>query len=506
MRRIPAVLLLAIALSPLPAGAATEDEAPTTGGGVVLAGIYSHAWEAAADLNGLGGSGGRRLTFAGTFQDVYESEGLNWAGTTRWILDQAWLGRATPVANVHIADTALAIAGGGHDTAITAWAQRVKAWTDQGDGRSLLIAPLQEMNGDWVPYGVDPAAYRAAYRRFVTLARQAGLDETRVRWVFAPSGWSTPPYRIGDYYPGQDVVDFLGISAYNWGAALGGWAGVTETISGPLAELRHLAPDKPFLLTQVGSASDGGDRDAWVDELFRVAADDPNLVGLVYFNFDKETDWRVWDGDTETVAPGWALGMGRATTRYVWPLTGWFQPGPLDFDAPLPPLGFTDTGESPYRWDIAWLAGRGITQGCDPGLFCPLDSVTREQMASLLVRAFRFPPTETDWFGDDDASIHQADINALAEGGVTSGCAPGEFCPRAVLTREETASLLVRALRLPPSSLDRFSDDTGSPYQADIDALAAAGLTIGCDIGRFCPQAEMTREQVVAFLYRALNR
>ena len=43
-------------------------------------------------------------------------------------------------------------------------------------------------------------------------------------------------------------------------------------------------------------------------------------------------------------------------------------------------------------------------------------------MATFLVRAFDLPATGTDYFGDDNANKHEANINALARAGITSGC------------------------------------------------------------------------------------
>jgi hypothetical protein len=166
---------------------------------------------------------------------------------------------------------------------------------------------------------------------------------------------------------------------------------------------------------------------------------------------------------------------------------------------------FDDVDASMFRTDIIWLTEQGITRGCRPWSFCPDAPVTREQMASFLVRALRLPATSRDAFADDDASAHESDINRLAAAGLTGGCAADRFCPRSGVTREQMASFLVRALRLPPTSLDAFADDDASPHESDINRLAAAGLTGGCAARRFCPRAGITRGQMAAFLHRALG-
>jgi S-layer homology domain len=165
---------------------------------------------------------------------------------------------------------------------------------------------------------------------------------------------------------------------------------------------------------------------------------------------------------------------------------------------------FTDIGSSPFRGDILWLYGEGITGGCSATKFCPTASVTRGQMAAFLNRALNLPATSTDFFADDDASMFEGDINRLAAAGITGGCAAGRFCPDAEVTREQMASFLVRALDLPGSTVDRFTDDETSIHEGDINRLAAAGITGGCTATNFCPRADVTRGQMAAFLYRAL--
>ncbi len=180
------------------------------------------------------------------------------------------------------------------------------------------------------------------------------------------------------------------------------------------------------------------------------------------------------------------------------------------FDAAEEPYGlawaihgpFTDIEDSQFRGDILWAAAEGITAGCSTDRFCPGASVTREQMASFLRRAGSLPYTTADYFTDDASSQHEADINAIAAAAVTGGCATNRFCPGSMVTRAQMASFLVRALDLPPSNVDAFDDDEGSIHEGAINALAAAGITGGCDASSYCPNATVTRGQMAAFLHR----
>ena len=66
-------------------------------------------------------------------------------------------------------------------------------------------------------------------------------------------------------------------------------------------------------------------------------------------------------------------------------------------------------------------------------------------MASFLKRAYDLLPATRDYFTDDAGSVHQGDINRLAESGITAGCTPTTFCPTRTITRGEMMAFLHRA-------------------------------------------------------------
>jgi hypothetical protein len=67
-------------------------------------------------------------------------------------------------------------------------------------------------------------------------------------------------------------------------------------------------------------------------------------------------------------------------------------------------------------------------------------------MASFLSRALGLPDAAQDYFGDDTGSVHEPDINRFAQAGITNGCAPGYYCPSMPVLREQMAAFLHRAL------------------------------------------------------------
>jgi len=182
---------------------------------------------------------------------------------------------------------------------------------------------------------------------------------------------------------------------------------------------------------------------------------------------------------------------------------------------PLPSGGgrFFDDDASIHQNAIEAIATVGITKGCNPPYqtgYCPDEPVTRGQMAAFLVRALGLTATNGNAF-IDDASVFEKDIDKLSASGITQGCNPPantKFCPNDTVTRGQMAAFLVRAMGYPPNNNDMFVDDNGSIFETNINALAQAGVTVGCNPpanDRFCPDEPVTRAQMATFLARALN-
>jgi len=176
---------------------------------------------------------------------------------------------------------------------------------------------------------------------------------------------------------------------------------------------------------------------------------------------------------------------------------------------------FVDDNASIFQRDINAIALAGITRGCNPpqnDWYCEKNNVTRGQFAAMIVRALGLSAISLNPFDDDDDSIFEADINRLHAAGITRGCNPPantEYCPNRFLTRGEAAAMFVRALGYTDNGGgDTFVDDDSSVFEDDIDKLAAAGVTRGCNPPantKFCPGRFITRGQIAAFLARARN-
>jgi hypothetical protein len=206
---------------------------------------------------------------------------------------------------------------------------------------------------------------------------------------------------------------------------------------------------------------------------------------------------------------------GRSRT-VVWLLVVALLTGLMAVTAAAATGRFSDDDGNVHEGNIEAIAAAGITRGCNPpvdDLYCPADRVTRGQMAAFLVRALGYTDDGGgDRFTDDNESVFEGDIDRLATAGVTYGCNPPantEFCPTDPVTRGQMAAFLVRALGYDDDGGgDLFTDDDGTVFEGDIDRLGTAGVTRGCNPPantEFCPNENVTRQQMAAFLRRALD-
>jgi hypothetical protein len=214
-------------------------------------------------------------------------------------------------------------------------------------------------------------------------------------------------------------------------------------------------------------------------------------------------------------ANGVAVGAVRSGTS-VWVTVRFVASPSIVVSTPSQPFGsFRDVPTTHvFHHDIERLAEHGLTRGCNPptnDLYCPDAPVTRAQMAAFVARAVGFPRLLDAGFLDVPRThTFAADIATLAAAGVVKGCDPPtntRYCPDRALTRAEMATLLSRALALPSAAHAGFTDvPTSHPFAKEVAALAAAGITRGCnppDNTAFCPDHPITRAEMAAMLVRA---
>lgn len=207
-------------------------------------------------------------------------------------------------------------------------------------------------------------------------------------------------------------------------------------------------------------------------------------LGVVDYDGDGRADLEILDSSGQL-----RVYLGNSPTGR--PLGAWFyhptprcDPNPvrLVFDGTF----FDDDG-SVHEKGIEAIAAAGITQSCNPpfkDMYCPGDTLTRAQAATFISRALDLPIASGDYFNDDDGHLLEGGINRIAEAGITQGCNPpanDRFCPDRALTRAEFAAFVSRALSLPVATTDYFTDDNGHVLEGAVNRLAFAGITKGCN-------------------------
>ena len=164
--------------------------------------------------------------------------------------------------------------------------------------------------------------------------------------------------------------------------------------------------------------------------------------------------------------------------------------------------GFDDIASSVHRNNIVQMSTLGITRV--EANYRPDDGVTRGEMAAFMRRALNLPGSSTDFFGDDDDSIFENDINAIAAVGITLA-GGGNFNPDDTVTRGQMAAFIKRGFQLGAGGATPFTDINSSMFKGDIESIYAAGITVGTSGTTFSPDRDVTRGEMATFLARALG-
>lgn len=193
------------------------------------------------------------------------------------------------------------IAAGAYDGYVRRWAQQVRSY-----GKPVVIRFAHEMNGNWYPWaeqanGNRPGDYVAAWRRVVGVF--AAAKATNVTWSWAPNvpyAGSTP---LSGLYPGDAYVGRVGLDGYNWSTLQPGssWQSFGDVFGAGVAQLRSLT-SKPVYVSETGCPETGGDKAAWIRDMWSWLASHPEVRGVTWFSFDKETDWRIDSSDASLQA------------------------------------------------------------------------------------------------------------------------------------------------------------------------------------------------------------
>ena len=173
-------------------------------------------------------------------------------------------------------------------------------------GKPILLRFAHEMNGDWYPWGLgvngnSAGDYIAAWRHVVRVFRNENAHNVKHVWAPNTGSFST-------LWPGDDYVDYLGLDGYNWGAKYDNWESFEQVFDSSYRQIVRLSK-KPLLITEFAANERGGDKAAWVRHAFsrEVAQRYPQIRALVWFDENKEADWRVNSSDATLSAMRSAL-------------------------------------------------------------------------------------------------------------------------------------------------------------------------------------------------------
>ncbi len=257
-------------------------------------------------------------------------------------LEMLWSNGYTPLFNLSTTHSASQIANGAIDTQVRTWANTFKAWADQGDGRFAYLAPMPEMNGSWVVWGNDPANFKLAFARLHQIFIEQGVSENAARWVFAPNGWNkSGTSGFEAYYPGDDLVDVVGFSGYNFGyhpySPSQDWQPPLEVYNNPyyappeglyLDRMSALAPTKPIFILQTGTTAiyatgeSTNRKNQWLRDAYSYLSNYPGVRAIIYFNLVNEEgiDWPFFvPGDVAHQYQGYRDAVADSIFRYVSP-------------------------------------------------------------------------------------------------------------------------------------------------------------------------------------------
>ncbi|WP_052158826.1 S8 family serine peptidase [Halobacillus sp. BBL2006] len=170
------------------------------------------------------------------------------------------------------------------------------------------------------------------------------------------------------------------------------------------------------------------------------------------------------------------------------------------------PKSFPDVVGQWAEEEINYLVSKNLINGYPNGNFGFHDKITRAEAATIIVREMNLPLESSNF--EDVSSYHWADkyIGAAAKNGFITGYSKDTFKPDASLSREEMAAILVRAYQLSGtgnvSFPDMKTDHWSYPF---VEKLVANQITNGYPDGTFKPQNNIQRSEFAVMVARVLN-
>jgi beta-mannanase len=190
--------------------------------------------------------------------------------------------------------TTKAIAAGRYDDLIEQRARDTKAL-----GQPVLIRWFWEMDGNKkAEFAGTPKEYIAAWQHIVGIFRREGAGN--VRWVWCPNASAFNDGEAQEFYPGPDFVDWTCADGYNWAPGRAGddYRSFKEIFAG--FYLWAAQQNKPIMVGEFGvQERNPGDKAGWITAAREaIKSDFPLLRAIVYFDANKDYDWRLTTSDS----------------------------------------------------------------------------------------------------------------------------------------------------------------------------------------------------------------
>jgi hypothetical protein len=189
--------------------------------------------------------------------------------------------------NLRWADVA---AGKYDESVVIPQAKRLKDY-----GKPVMLGLDHEMDISYPQHG-SPAEYRAMYRHVREVFAAQGVHN--VVWVWAVTGWvSGRGDLVKSFYPGDDLVDWVGYDPYNWGPCKKTWKTFDQTVGTFYRwTTENGLGDKPLLLQEYGLSPDPSNPQAsqqWYRDIPSVLKRYPRLKALVRWDSDTSCTLRI---------------------------------------------------------------------------------------------------------------------------------------------------------------------------------------------------------------------
>lgn len=299
--------------APAPAAPTTAPTAPTAKG--IRFGVATNGGPAAsAELDEVAALAGEAPSLVLSYKDfrqpapIAELDAVRARGAETLLTWEPWAWGGGVNQPAYSLDR---ITAGDYDAYLREWGQALGAW-----GQPVYLRFGHEMNGDWYPWaegvnGNGAGDYVAAYRHVRDVVASTGA--TNIKWVWNPNVpyWGSTP--LTGLYPGAGYVDYVALDGYNWGTSQSwsSWQEPEVLFGEGLAQVRQLAPGKPIVIAETASSELGGSKPQWTTNLFSYMSAQPDVVAVIWFHFNKETDWRI----NSTTASADAFTAALATRR-----------------------------------------------------------------------------------------------------------------------------------------------------------------------------------------------